>query len=585
MRAFSFCKRLQVVGQLLASAHTAPPARRRASPPQEPTVSKPTSARVRRVRRRPHRRGTGPHRGPRSPPRPPRRPIARSRSSAACRSELGCPDDWQPGVRRHRRSPPPAPRACTPRSSEFPPGTYEYKVAVNDSWDEDYGADGVNGGANIPLTVAGPRRCGSVFDDPTHRIGVEVQTRSRRVHSDDDALVAPPVRQPGSDEQFYFVMTDRFANGDTSNDTAGLTGDRLATGFDPTDSGFYNGGDIAGLREKLDYIDGPRHDGDLADAELQEPARARARATDASAGYHGYWITDFTQIDPHLGTNQELEELIDDAHDQGHQGLLRHHHEPHGRRHLLRRGRRRLHRPGRRARIATRRATTSTPRRTPAPTTSRALDAGDRPSRTRPSSHRRSRMSRCPRGSTTRRCTTTAATRPGRGSPSRRRLRRARRPDDRASDRRRRLRRRVPGLDRPRHRRVPHRHRQARQLRVLGEVDDRGARLRARGRQARLLHVRRGLRRRPGEALAVRPQDRHELGARLHLPERRRTRTPRAARPSCCRRSSRATTMYTTPDSSATALPTFLGNHDMGRIGYFLARPTTRSQRDSSRTT
>ena len=36
-----------------------------------------------------------------------------------------------------------------------------------------------------------------------------------------------------------------------------------------------------------------------------------------SAGYHGYWITDFTQIDPHLGTNAELEALIADAHAKG----------------------------------------------------------------------------------------------------------------------------------------------------------------------------------------------------------------------------------------------------------------------------
>ncbi len=38
---------------------------------------------------------------------------------------------------------------------------------------------------------------------------------------------------------------------------------------------------------------------------------------DASAGYHGYWITDFTQIDPHLGTNADLKTLIDEAHAKG----------------------------------------------------------------------------------------------------------------------------------------------------------------------------------------------------------------------------------------------------------------------------
>ena len=36
-----------------------------------------------------------------------------------------------------------------------------------------------------------------------------------------------------------------------------------------------------------------------------------------SAGYHGYWITDFTQIDPHLGTNADLAALIEAAHKRG----------------------------------------------------------------------------------------------------------------------------------------------------------------------------------------------------------------------------------------------------------------------------
>ncbi len=34
----------------------------------------------------------------------------------------------------------------------------------------------------------------------------------------------------------------------------------------------------------------------------------------ASAGYHGYWITDFTQVDPHFGTNDDLKKLIRQAH-------------------------------------------------------------------------------------------------------------------------------------------------------------------------------------------------------------------------------------------------------------------------------
>ncbi len=58
---------------------------------------------------------------------------------------------------------------------------------------------------------------------------------------------------------------------------------------------------------------------------------------DVSAGYHGYWITDFTQIDPHFGTNAELTALIAGGPRHGHQGLLRHHHQPHRRRDPVRR--------------------------------------------------------------------------------------------------------------------------------------------------------------------------------------------------------------------------------------------------------
>src|SRR6476646_7324593 len=58
------------------------------------------------------------------------------------------------------------------------------------------------------------------------------------------------------DEIIYFVLPDRFDNGDASNDRGGLSGDRLATGFDPTAKGFYHGGDIKGLIKRLDYIQG-----------------------------------------------------------------------------------------------------------------------------------------------------------------------------------------------------------------------------------------------------------------------------------------------------------------------------------------
>ncbi|GAB3603566.1 pullulanase-type alpha-1,6-glucosidase [Microbacterium aureliae] len=227
--------------------------------------------------------------------------------------EIGCPGDWQLDCGASALV---ATGTDGLYAAEFevPAGTYEYKVAVNGTWDESYGLNG--GGDNIPLSIAGPATLRFLFDDVAHRVGVEVQSTRGEYTEDDDALVAAPARQPGSDEQFYFVMTDRFANGDTGNDTAGIAGDRLDHGFDPTDKGFFNGGDIAGLHANLDYIQGLGTSAIwLTPSFKNRPVQGEG--DNASAGYHGYWVTDFTQIDPHLGTNAELEALIADAHERG----------------------------------------------------------------------------------------------------------------------------------------------------------------------------------------------------------------------------------------------------------------------------
>jgi hypothetical protein len=61
-----------------------------------------------------------------------------------------------------------------------------------------------------------------------------------------DTLAQMRARLP-QQEVIYFVLPDRFANGDTANDKGGLQGDRLVTGFDPSSKAFYHGGDLKGL--------------------------------------------------------------------------------------------------------------------------------------------------------------------------------------------------------------------------------------------------------------------------------------------------------------------------------------------------
>jgi pullulanase-type alpha-1,6-glucosidase len=131
-----------------------------------------------------------------------------------------------------------------------------------------------------------------------------------------DAQLAATANAPRHAEQFYFALPDRFANGDPGNDRGGLTGDRMATGYDPTDKGFYHGGDIKGVIDRLDYIQGMGTTAIwLAPVLTNRPVQGSGN--DISAGYHGYWITDFTQVDPHFGTIDDLKTLIRLAHGRG----------------------------------------------------------------------------------------------------------------------------------------------------------------------------------------------------------------------------------------------------------------------------
>jgi glycosidase len=136
------------------------------------------------------------------------------------------------------------------------------------------------------------------------------------------AASAPSVAQstyldrPPEDEVIYFVLPDRFENGDPANDRGGLGGDRLRHGFDPTSKGFYNGGDLKGLTQRLDYIAGLGATA-IWLGPIYKNKPVQGGPGQESSGYHGYWITDFTQVDPHFGTNADLKALIAAAHARG----------------------------------------------------------------------------------------------------------------------------------------------------------------------------------------------------------------------------------------------------------------------------
>lgn len=122
--------------------------------------------------------------------------------------------------------------------------------------------------------------------------------------------------RPPQDEAIYFVLPDRFENADSANDQGGLDGDRLATGFDPASKGFFHGGDLKGLTARLDYIEGLGATA-IWLGPIYKNKPVQGPPGEESAGYHGYWITDFTTVDPHFGTQADLRAFVEAAHGRG----------------------------------------------------------------------------------------------------------------------------------------------------------------------------------------------------------------------------------------------------------------------------
>ncbi len=125
-------------------------------------------------------------------------------------------------------------------------------------------------------------------------------------------VAVPRFTHPGAGQTIYFVLTDRFANGNPANDRGGMVGGPEVTGFDPTRVSHFHGGDFAGLTAHLDYL---RHLG-VTGVWVTPPFTNKA-VQRGSAAYHGYWITDFLHIDPHLGTDGEFREFVRQAHARG----------------------------------------------------------------------------------------------------------------------------------------------------------------------------------------------------------------------------------------------------------------------------
>lgn len=114
----------------------------------------------------------------------------------------------------------------------------------------------------------------------------------------------------------YFAVTDRFFDGDASNNDAYGVGD-YNTGEKGGSS--YHGGDFAGLNQKLDYLKdlGVNTIWITPIVENITEDQHDNKTDTATYGYHGYWASDLTKLNKHLGTEQQFKALLDAAHSKG----------------------------------------------------------------------------------------------------------------------------------------------------------------------------------------------------------------------------------------------------------------------------
>lgn len=97
------------------------------------------------------------------------------------------------------------------------------------------------------------------------------------------------------DDMIYFILTDRFYDGNTDNNYE----------VDKSDPKKRHGGDLSGIIEKLPYIKSLG-----ATSIWITPVMKNEKD-----GYHGYWIEDFYQVDPHLGSMDDMKELVEKSHE------------------------------------------------------------------------------------------------------------------------------------------------------------------------------------------------------------------------------------------------------------------------------
>jgi len=111
----------------------------------------------------------------------------------------------------------------------------------------------------------------------------------------------------------YFLLTDRFLNGDPDNDV------NLGRSLESAPMRGYQGGDLKGVIQKLEegYFEALGISALWLTPWFEQNKGITDEGTGPTYAYHGYWTQDWTSIDPNLGTEADLARLVELAHEQG----------------------------------------------------------------------------------------------------------------------------------------------------------------------------------------------------------------------------------------------------------------------------
>ncbi|HEP1834762.1 TPA: pullulanase [Streptococcus suis] len=193
-------------------------------------------------------------------------------------------------------------------TSKATPGTKNVTLEASVKAPFNYNESGL-----VSVTVTNPENAEIVkMEVDTSAIGgglVPISTELNRV------TITERIKADGEkdwDEQvIYFMMTDRFYNGDTSND-------KLVEGTASNPRGLYQGGDFKGVTAKLDYLKELDVDSIWLTPIVENIPQNVGSVKDGEYyAYHGYWASNFEKLNPHLGSLADFHELIDAAAEKG----------------------------------------------------------------------------------------------------------------------------------------------------------------------------------------------------------------------------------------------------------------------------